>query len=427
MPGLPTSPQSVPARGRGDGCPGALRLHEADDGWLARVRVPGGRLSVQQARALGALALKLGDGHLELTARGNLQMRALAPDAGSELAARLHAAGLLPSVAHDRARNIVASPLSGVDGHGHVDVSSWVRELDETLCSTEAVTRLSGRFLIALDDGRGDVASLGADVTVVATPVGTARLRLSDVDTALTVPAAHAARLAAGAAVAFLAVREQLGSDAWRVAELPGAAQLIVVRLSREPALLLARADCVSEQIAPTAPVLGVVRSPGGCVSLSVLSKLGRLTDQQWRAVTAVSAEAVGELRITPWRGVVIPHVPSAAAVETLGALLDAGFVAEETSPFAGVTACTGRPGCARSLADVRRDAVTALASVSPGHRDLPVHLSGCARRCGQPAAAHIEVVADELGYRGGLSDGDTAPVAVEHLADFLSSKRRAP
>lgn len=423
----PAPPRVHPTRGRGDACPGAVRLYEADDGWLARVRVPGGRLSVEQGRALGALSEELGDGHLELTARGNLQMRALAPDAGAELAARLHAVGLLPSVAHDRARNIVASPLSGLDGHGHVDVSSWVREVDERLCARRELTRLSGRFLIALDDGRGDVASLGADVTVVATPAGTVRLRLSDVDTALTVPAAHAARLAAGAAAAFLAVRGQLGSDAWRVAELPGAAQLIVERLSREPALLLSKADWVNEHIAPTTPALGVVHSPGGCVSLSVLSKLGRLTDQQWRAVTAVSAEAVGELRITPWRGVVIPHVPPAAVVEALGALLDAGFVAEETSPFAGVTACTGRPGCARSLADVRRDAMTALASVPPGHRELPVHLSGCGRRCGHPMGAHIEVVADEAGYRGGPSDGDTAPVAVEHLADFLSSERRAP
>src|SRR4051812_21267554 len=71
---------------QGDACPGALRLHAADDGFLARIRVPGGVLDVDQARALGDVARRLGDGALHLTSRGNVQLRGLRDGCGGELA-----------------------------------------------------------------------------------------------------------------------------------------------------------------------------------------------------------------------------------------------------------------------------------------------------------------------------------------------------
>jgi precorrin-3B synthase len=49
-PGGAASPV-IPAR-RPDRCPGVLRLHEAGDGLLARVRLPGGVLSARGLRAV---------------------------------------------------------------------------------------------------------------------------------------------------------------------------------------------------------------------------------------------------------------------------------------------------------------------------------------------------------------------------------------
>ncbi|HVT66291.1 MAG TPA: nitrite reductase, partial [Trebonia sp.] len=99
-----------------DRCPGVLRLTEAADGLLARVRLPGGLVSGRQLRVLARLADELGDGRAELTSHGNMQLRALAPDAAQPLSDALFAAGLLPSLSHDRVRNILASPLAGLDG-----------------------------------------------------------------------------------------------------------------------------------------------------------------------------------------------------------------------------------------------------------------------------------------------------------------------
>jgi hypothetical protein len=108
-----TSPDS---RAGADRCPGALRLAEAADGYLARVRLPGGFVTGEQLRVLAGLATELGDGRIELTSRGNVQLRALAMDAAEPLTAALARAGLLPSLAHDRVRNVLASPLAGLDG-----------------------------------------------------------------------------------------------------------------------------------------------------------------------------------------------------------------------------------------------------------------------------------------------------------------------
>src|SRR3954468_6959962 len=105
------------ARLRADTCPGALQTHAAADGALARVRVPGGLLSAAQLRVLAAAARDLGDGALELTSRGNVQLRGRADGAVvPELGDRLAGAGLLPSETHERVRNVLASALSGRSG-----------------------------------------------------------------------------------------------------------------------------------------------------------------------------------------------------------------------------------------------------------------------------------------------------------------------
>src|SRR5580658_4811154 len=58
----------------GDACPGILDRHEARDALVARIRLPGGYASPARLRALAVLAQRFGDGHVDLTARGNVQI-----------------------------------------------------------------------------------------------------------------------------------------------------------------------------------------------------------------------------------------------------------------------------------------------------------------------------------------------------------------
>ncbi|MEU5700766.1 precorrin-3B synthase [Streptomyces aurantiacus] len=390
------SPQATAvSRDRGDACPGTLRLHAADDGALARVRIPGGVLTVRQAEVLAEAARRLGDGELHLTSRGNVQMRGLGDGCGAELAELLTAAGLLPSRGHERIRNIVASPLSGLDGRGLRDVRPWLAALDAALCASEAARALSGRFLFALDDGRGDLAGLEADVTVRATADGGAQLALGPAGRALHVSAKDAPPAALAAAEAFLEAERADGTRAWRVAELAlGDGELTAAVGRRLTAEGIGHERQARETGRTDGPLPGAVGD-----ALSVHVPLGRLSAPQWRELTRV---ATGELRLTPWRGVVLPTPGTTAArrTESLARLAAVGLVTDPDSPWLRVGACIGRPGCAKSRADVRADATATLGAVH--HRGgLPLYWSGCERRCGHPRGERIDVVAaPEGGYR---------------------------
>ncbi|MFH8257904.1 cobalamin biosynthesis protein CobG [Streptomyces roseolus] len=423
MPPTPTTPPEpgeAPIRDRGDACPGALRLHAAADGLLARLRLPAGRLTSRQVMVLADAAEEMGDGSLSVTSRGNAELRGLRDGCGAGLAALLADAGLLPSPTHERVRNIVASPAAGLDGLGHADVQLWARALDAALCAEPRAAALSGRFLFALDDGRGDVAGLGGDVTLVAAPdgavlltAGTETFRLAapgpGTATAAGAPAGTATgttavRAALACALAFLDAAEAAGTGAWRPRELPA---------GQHPdwAAALARAAITAEPVPSSPPPAPPPPAPGplGDRALHVLAPLGRLTAGRLRAL----AEGADEVRLTPWRGVVVVG-PSA---DRLPALAAHGLVTDPADARTGVTACTGTPGCAKSLADVRADAARA-----PGG-PLPVHYSGCERRCGHPHGTRIEVTAlDPDTY---LLDG--APVPRTALAEAVAAARTKP
>jgi precorrin-3B synthase len=439
------STHPVTSRDAADRCPGALRLIEAADGYLARVRLPAGFVTGDQLRVLADLATQLGDGRVELTSRGNVQLRALAADAAEPLTAALTRAGLLPSLDHDRVRNVLASPLAGLDGLGSGrDLIAIVSGLDAELCARPRLAELSGRFLFAIDDGRGDVAGLGADVVAVVRsdgiivnglavtsiavigplPVAGESILQSgadDDDTAVSGLTANEPVAAPGArrsdvdaatgdvvtvmlafAEAFLDERAATGSAVWRIADLPGGAERIRAAVARRFGLSPAPQPPVP--VGATRPV-GLVRhpvdggggveprsvTPDGLDSAVLLAPLGRLTAAQ---VTWLAARATGRpARITPWRSVVLPD--QADADQALREAAGLGFGVDDGSPWLRVTACAGRPGCASALADVQADAA-AFAARWPGRI---VHVSGCGRHCGRPATTEIDVTASSEGY----------------------------
>ncbi|WP_330273843.1 hypothetical protein OG205_45055 [Lentzea sp. NBC_00516] len=353
-------------RSHPDACPGAVELHAAADGGLARIRVPGGTLSAAQWDVVRLASLELGTGSVELTSRANLQIRGLAD--GVELGARLAAAGLLPSASHERIRNIIAAPLD--------DNQALVDAIDAALCADPALASLPGRFLVTVG---ASVSGLGGDIGLAGDV-----LLLAGRDTGIRVTDP------VDAVVTAARLFQQLRGASWRLSEVDDGVRKITAHFGASSEALFVPA------VTPVAP------SP-----LTPGVPLGRLDAHQLPGVP---------LRLTPWRSLVVP-----AGTDT------SGLITDPVSPWHGVSACTGRPGCAKSLSDVRADArawvngrtrpdahtrpdasdhTHAPGRVPPisilGSRsDTPgaVHWSGCARRCGRPAGDVTEFVATGDGY----------------------------
>ncbi|HEY3867621.1 MAG TPA: hypothetical protein VGM10_04705, partial [Actinocrinis sp.] len=195
----------------GDACPGILDLHEARDGLVARIRLPGGYASSAELRSLAAMADWFGDGHIDLTARGNVQIRGIQPSASDVMAQRAASVGLMPSPAHDRARNITASPLAGLAGNP--DLRGQVRALDHAIRADPGLAVLPGRFLFSLDDGTGH-AGLGTCDVGLHWHDGATELVVAGRRTGLRSSATAGIRNAAAAARAFLDQRPGEGAGA---------------------------------------------------------------------------------------------------------------------------------------------------------------------------------------------------------------------
>ncbi len=370
--------QPEPYRGRvartrdTDACPGALQVHQAADGALARIRLPGGKITAAQLAALAVVSSRSGSGTLELTARGNVQLRGLTDV--TAVAEALAAAGLLPSTTHERVRNIVASPLSGRSG-GHLDVRHWVGELDAAICDEPRLAELGGRFWFSLDDGRADVSGLRADVGVHAFPDGCALL-LAGLDTGVRLAPGEVVEMLVTLAMRFVDIR----GTVWRVKELDDVRRLLP---GAEP-------RATSFPAVTKAPV-GWIGQDDGRVTLGAAVPLGVLPARVAEYLAAIEAPLV----ITPWRSVLVCDLDEAVADTVLRVLAPLGLVFDENSPWLTVSACTGSPGCARSAADVRADAAQSLDADSTAHR----HFVGCDRACGSPLAGEV-LVATPDGYR---------------------------
>lgn len=393
---------------RPSACPGLLRIVQALDGGICRVKLAGGVLSSQQARAIAQAAERCASGVLELTNRSNLQIRGVLPGQQAELIERLLAAGLGPSnPAADDVRNLLLSPAAGLDPHALLDTRPLAAALLDLLQNTPALHGLSAKFAIQLDGGEA-LAMLDHrhDIWLSALPGTPARLAfglagcpgdppLGVVDVEQAVPLMEQLlRL-------FL---DLAGSEHSRMRQLLSvipAHQLLQQLQARLPfAVQAAPADWQHAPVSQRAPMGIYPQQQNALCMVAAASRLGRIDAAQLNALADL-AEHYGDasLRLTPWQGLLLPNIPEHSADKLLHKLAELGLLIDAQEPLSNLIACTGSAACAKGLADSKADALLLAKRLRASTARPQVHLSACPRSCAAAHTAPFTLLASSAGH----------------------------
>ena len=341
-------------------CPGALRPMDSGDGLVVRVRPPGGRLTPAQAAGIAAAARAHGNGLIDLSARANVQLRGVTPANHPALIADLGALDLIdPDPATEARRNITVTPFADAQAD----------RLAATLAAAlaRAALPLPGKFGFAIDTGPAPVLSATA----------------ADI------------RLERGQGGLILRAEGCAEGRPVTEAEAPGAA------------LDLARWFLAEG---------GVTDGRGRMAALIARGALVGFAFGQMQAETLAELAALGPIRVTPWRMLLI---------EGLKALPDLpDLLTDPADPLGRVIACTGAPGCPQAHRPTRPLARRLAPAVPPG---AILHVSGCAKGCAHPGPATITLTATPRGFdRAENARAGDAPVARD-LPDTLTLKAPMP
>tara|TARA_R110002020_G_scaffold22367_5_gene75288 strand:- start:217 stop:1314 length:1098 start_codon:yes stop_codon:yes gene_type:complete len=332
---------------------------QTGDGLLARLRVADGLLSPDQLGAIARLAAHYGNGQVEISARGNLQVRGL-----TEASAIPFAAAVRAVVDIETGLVVETPPLAGDDPTELADpraLAAAIRALAAPLGE-----RLGPKVTVVVD-GMGQLgrAALKADI----------RLTAQGPDSwALAVAEQEQARLsAAEAPAAVRAVLEQLAA----LGPMARASDLVPVRpgatqLARPPIGSFTRCSGTASGLA----------LPFGASDSAALIALGALATRH----------GAGGFRLAPQHGLLALDAAPAFA----GDAAALGFVTDRADPRLRISACIGSMGCASGHIPARAIAEK-LAPALPDDRQL--HVSGCAKGCAHPRRADVTLVGREDGY----------------------------
>lgn len=328
-------------------CPGALRPMLSGDGLVVRIRPRMARLTPDQARGLATAALTHGNGLLDLTARANVQLRGIRPEAHLALLDDLDALDLIDTdEASERHRNIVVSPF-WTDGDG----SQAVAQAAMAVLTDPEFSFLSGKFGVSVDPAQPVLQAVSSDI----------RIERHGLDWLVRPDG-----FAMGAVVTDVA-----------------AALRLLLRWCRPQGRMAALAGMALPPGFDT-PVtqMPFAAAPGA-------HELGQMVGFEFGQVRAETLMALANypIRVTPWRMILLE---GATAVD----LPD--LIVTPDDHRLNVTACTGAPGCPQALQPTRDLARHLSPLVQPGQH---LHVSGCAKGCAHPGPSDLTLTATEQGY----------------------------
>ncbi|MEN5082966.1 precorrin-3B synthase [Bosea sp. TWI1241] len=391
-------------------CPGTLRPMETGDGWLVRLHPPRDALTPQRLAAVAELAARHGNGQIEVSSRGNLQLRGVSAGTHPALVAALLAGDLVDEAEGDGPNRLVlASPLAGRAADDRIDAAALAEAVER---AGRTVAGVPPKTSIVVDGGGAlTLDGFAADLRLRALDTGTVGLQIADGPWFGPLPVTEAPAIAAKLLTGFVALRGALPKPPSRMRaldkdQMAGLAAGLPV-LPPPPAR-------------PSPAATGLFPERSGLALLAVLP-FGRCEAQTLaRIADAAQAAGVALIRPTPWRGLAFCGLDADRAERLGEALTGLGQIVAADDPRLGVAVCTGAPGCTRGQAATLADAPLIVAALPP-RLAAGLHVSGCAKACAHPGPATLTLTGHGGAYEvvfGGRA-GDP-PEAVLGLAELV-------
>ena len=401
-------------------CPGLSAPMQTGDGLLVRM-LPIGTIPLAAFSALCAAARQHGNGIVEVTARGSIQVRGLSPVSAPRFAATVAALG----IAADGIA-VHTSPLAGFDPDEILDAETLAVAVRAALAGHAMTAPLSPKISVAIDGGGAlDLDRLSADIRL--------RAELKDRRAVLAVSVGGdrggatllgfvAPANAAMAVVRLIGVIAEHGRNA-RARDL-AASECVGQFHTAIGALLLSSDPALESRSCGNQRTFGIgaYRLRGGSLACGIGLAFGHADTASLESLTdvAVARGATG-LRAAPDRALIFNGFSPAALSGFTAAAEQLGFIVRADDPRRFVVACAGAPICASAHIAARTLAprIAAACASTLGER-LTIHVSGCVKGCAHPAPAALTVVGTAEGSRlvadGAARDTPFAAVKAEDV-----------
>jgi len=387
-------------------CPRLAAPMETGDGLLARI-VPAGPIKLKTLAGLCTAARTHGNGTMEVSARGNLQIRGLKPDTAPLLADRVAALGIDSSDGVP----VLADPLPG-DPSALIDANALAIELRQVLAASRLV--LAPKVSVIVDGGgRLHLDGLTADIRIRAVSATDGpRLHIAlGGDGATATPLGTVAPDEACDAVSrLLAViaahgPEARGADALQSCGLAAFRDAVQARIEfqplpppRLPAVMVGTHSLEGDLYAVG---IGLTFGHTQAHTLNALTEIARVHSALWARPAPDRTLLLGPFQRTKVK-----------AIRDEARRLD--FAVEAADPRRRIVACPGAPSCGSGLIASRRLAAEIADAVEFAGMGTALHVSGCAKGCAHPLPAPLTIVGTEAGC--GMVHNGTSHGQPEHL-----------
>lgn len=414
---------------------GLFWLNPVKDGYMCRLRIPGGIVKSYQLRELAAISNDLTTGYIQITTRNNFQIRLIEPKNCPEVLRRIQGCGLHSKGAGaDNIRNITMNPCAGYDPHELIDVRPLVNELATLIIGSREFYDLPRKFNIAYDGGGlisavEDTNDIGASAVHITEnsegiePGVYFRIALGGVtghqafasDWGVIVPPHQLSDVMVALLRVFIKHGDRTNRKKARFKYVVEGMGLSGVRAEVEKLLPFKLA-----LLAPEAPIqakrefsqqghshVGIYpQKQEGLVCIGASVPVGQMTARQLdRIADLAESYGSGEVRLTVWQNFVIPNVKLAYAATVAKSLRKLGFPCEQSNLRSGFVACTGNRYCKFAATDTKGHALAMMDYLDKRVKlDQPVniHFTGCAHSCAQHFMGDIGLLGTKVKSESG-------------------------